>query len=62
MIFGIQIVSSQFIFFWAILALINTGLAQSKNKDGLTWFAVSVIFGPLATLFIVMSRKSEEDI
>jgi hypothetical protein len=60
--FGIDIFSTQFIFFWAILALINTGLAQSKNRDGLTWFAISVVFGPIATLFIVMSKKSEEEI
>jgi hypothetical protein len=60
--FGIDIFSMQFVFFWAILALVNTGLAQSKNKDGLTWFVVSVIFGPIATLFIVLSKKSEEEI
>ena len=60
--FGIDIFSTQFIFFWAILALVNSGLAQSKNKDGLTWFAVSVVFGPIATLFIVVSKKNEEEI
>jgi hypothetical protein len=60
--FGIDIFSIQFVFFWAILALVNTGLAQSKNKDGLTWFVVSVIFGPIATLFIILSKKSEEEI
>jgi hypothetical protein len=62
MMFGIDIFSIQFVFFWAILALVNTGLAQSKNKDGLTWFVVSVIFGPIATLVIVLSKKSEEEI
>ena len=60
--FGIDIFNREFILFWFILALVNTGLAQSKNKDGLTWFVVSVIFGPIATLFIVLSKKSEEEI
>jgi hypothetical protein len=60
--FGIDIFSREFILFWAVLALINSGLAQAKNKDGLTWFAVSVVFGPLATLFIVVSKKNEEEI
>ena len=60
--FGIDIFNREFILFWFILALVNTGLAQSKNKDGLTWFVVSVIFGPLATLVIVISKKSEEEI
>jgi hypothetical protein len=54
-------VFTQFVIFWAILALVNTGLAQSKNKDGLTWFIISVVFGPLATLFIILSKKSEEE-
>jgi hypothetical protein len=35
------------------LALINTGLAQSKRRSGWTWFFVSLIGGPIATLFIV---------
>jgi len=60
--FGIDIFSTQFVFFWAILALVNTGLAQSKNRDGLTWFVISVVFGPLATLVIVASKKVEDEI
>jgi hypothetical protein len=60
--FGMDNVIVQFVFFWVTLALINTGLAQSKNRDGLTWFVISVIFGPLATLIIVISKKSEEEI
>lgn len=60
--FGFDIFSIHFVIFWAILALINSGLAQSKNKDGLTWFVISVALGPLATLLIVVSKKSEEEI
>ncbi|MEJ2704538.1 MAG: hypothetical protein P8Z79_19060 [Sedimentisphaerales bacterium] len=39
---------------WGTLALINTGLAQSKNRSGLAWFLVSLLFGPIATFFIVI--------
>jgi uncharacterized membrane protein len=38
---------------WGSLALINAGLAQSKNRSGLTWFFVSLFLGPIATLIIV---------
>ena len=40
---------------WGTLSLINAGLAQSKNRGGLTWFLISLFLGPLATLFIVIS-------
>jgi hypothetical protein len=39
---------------WGTLALVNAGLAQSKNRSGLIWFLVSLICGPLATLLIVV--------
>ncbi len=38
---------------WGTLALINAGLAQSKNRSGLNWFLVSIFLGPLATFLIV---------
>lgn len=38
---------------WGSLALINAGLAQSKNRSGLAWFLASMLFGPLATLCLV---------
>ena len=38
---------------WISLALINAGLAQTKNRSGLAWFAISLFLGPIATLFIV---------
>jgi len=37
---------------WGTLALINAGLAQSKNRSGLNWFLLT-IFGPMATLCLV---------
>ncbi|MHA0857280.1 hypothetical protein [Paenibacillus sp. CMAA1364] len=42
---------------WGTLALINAGLAQAKNRSGLNWFLISLLFGPLATLFIVVWDK-----
>jgi hypothetical protein len=42
---------------WGTLALINAGLAQSKNRSGLLWFLVSIIAGPVATLIIVLVDK-----
>ena len=44
---------------WGTLALINAGLAQAKNRSGLAWFIVSLFFGPLATLVIVLLDKVE---
>ncbi|MFO1023081.1 MAG: hypothetical protein U0903_20675 [Planctomycetales bacterium] len=38
---------------WFTLALINAGLAQSKNRSGLAWFLVSLLAGPLATFLLV---------
>ena len=40
---------------WGTLALINAGLAQAKNRSGLNWFLLSLILGPLATFFVVIS-------
>jgi hypothetical protein len=47
---------------WGTLALINAGLAQGKNRSGLNWFLISLLCGPVATLFIVVwDRKSGTD-
>jgi hypothetical protein len=46
---------------WGTLALINAGLAQSKNRSGLAWFLLSLLLGPLATFLLVIlepARKS----
>jgi hypothetical protein len=39
---------------WGTLALINGGLAQSKNRSGRVWFLLSLFLGPIATFFIVV--------
>jgi hypothetical protein len=36
------------------LALINAGLAQSKNRSGLIWFLLSLLLGPIATFLLVV--------
>ncbi|BDU19486.1 antitermination protein NusB [Dyella sp. GSA-30] len=42
---------------WGTLALLNAGLAQGKNRSGLIWFLLSIFFGPLATLALVLMPK-----
>lgn len=39
---------------WGTLALINAGLAQTKNRSRLNWFLVSLFIGPIATFLIVI--------
>ncbi len=43
----------QFIVGIGTLALINAGLAQSKNRSGLLWFLLSLLLGPIATFILV---------
>ena len=43
---------------WGTLALINAGLAQGKNRSGLGWFLGSLLFGPMATLFLVLQPNA----
>lgn len=42
---------------WGTLALINAGLAQSKGRSRMTWFLVSLVLGPIATVIIVVTDK-----
>jgi hypothetical protein len=39
---------------WGTLALINAGLAQTKNRSGLLWWLLSLLLGPMATFLIVV--------
>lgn len=43
---------------WGALALINAGLAQTKQRSRLVWFLVSLVLGPIATLIIVLLDKA----
>jgi hypothetical protein len=38
---------------WGTLAMINAGLAQSKNHSGLLWFLLSLLLGPIGTFLII---------
>lgn len=49
--------NNEFYVGWGTLALINAGLAQGKNRTGLNWFLLSLLLGPLANLFLVLSAK-----
>lgn len=40
---------------WGTLALINAGLAETKNRSRLAWFLISLLLGPIATLLIVVT-------
>ena len=42
---------------WGTLALINAGLAQSKGRSRTAWFLASLLFGPVATLVIVITDE-----
>jgi len=46
---------------WGTLALINAGLAQSKNHSGFLWFLISLPLGPLATFLIVAFCRKYPD-
>ncbi|MGQ7277027.1 hypothetical protein ACT91Q_03575 [Brevibacillus thermoruber] len=46
---------------WGTLALINAGLAQTKNQSGLLWFFLSLLLGPIATFMIVVLVKVPKD-
>ncbi|WP_233205704.1 hypothetical protein [Cryobacterium sp. Y82] len=39
---------------WFVLALVNAGLAEQKNRSRWNWFLVSLLLGPIATFFIVV--------
>ncbi|QNE45515.1 hypothetical protein F1C58_00255 [Glaciihabitans sp. INWT7] len=46
---------------WVVLALVNAGLAEQKNRSRLTWFLVSLFIGPLATFLIVVWQRAPVD-
>ncbi|MFM9277189.1 hypothetical protein [Paenibacillus jiagnxiensis] len=46
---------------WFTLALINAGLAQTKNRSRVNWFFISLLLGPIATFLIVVSDKLEDE-
>jgi hypothetical protein len=57
---GGNMMENEFFVGWGTLALINAGLAQGKNRSGFNWFLLSLVFGPIATLLIVIWEKLPE--
>ncbi len=49
--------TTEFAVGYGTLALINAGLAQSKNRSGLGWFLARLLLGPIATFVIVLLDK-----
>ncbi len=45
---------------WISLALVNAGLAQGKLRRGWPWFLLSLPFGPLATLALVLAPRARK--
>jgi hypothetical protein len=43
---------------WGTLSLINAGLAQTKNRSGVAWFAISLLLGPIGTFLIVVLDRA----
>jgi len=58
---GLFAEGADYVIGWGTLGLINAGLAQSKGKSGLTWFVLSLLLGPIATLLIVMEKQEEKE-
>lgn len=45
---------------WITLALVNAGLAQGKLRRGWLWFLLSLPFGPLTTLALVLAPRARQ--
>jgi hypothetical protein len=51
---------TEFFVGWGTLSLLNAGLAQAKGRSGLLWWILSLLFGPIATLLLVLLPKHHE--
>jgi len=59
-----EILSREFALSWGTFALIVAGIAQGKNRSGLVWGFLSLLFGPLALFVLLLLDKlqlSEEN-
>ncbi|MCK5810273.1 MAG: hypothetical protein KAH00_04245 [Cocleimonas sp.] len=57
---GIAIQAGKYFLGWGTLCLINAVLAQGKNRSGLIWFIISIVLGPVATLFLALLEKKPQ--
>ncbi|HEX9008364.1 MAG TPA: hypothetical protein VF837_03850 [Patescibacteria group bacterium] len=39
---------------WFVLALIAAFIAGTKNRSGLNWFLLTIIFGPIALICLIL--------
>jgi len=46
-----------FVVGWGTLALINSALAQLHGRSAFWWFVLSLVFGPIATIFLLFTYK-----
>ena len=44
---------------WGTLMLINAALARSLRRSGFTWFLLSLLLGPVATLLLALLGPRE---
>jgi len=40
---------------WGTLALLNSAIAQLQGRSAILWFLLSLIFGPVATFFLLIT-------
>ena len=55
----VQLIQKEYFVGWGTLALINAGLAQSKNRSGIIWFVLSLPLGPVATFLLVLLGRAD---
>lgn len=46
---------------WFTLAMINMSIAESKGRGKFRWGITSLVFGPIATMFLAFSKPCKED-
>lgn len=44
---------------WFTLAFINSAIAQSKSRNGILWWVVSLLLGPIATAILAVIPAGE---
>jgi hypothetical protein len=42
---------------WGTMALFNSSIAQLHGRSALAWFFISLLLGPIATLYLLFTYK-----
>jgi hypothetical protein len=45
---------------WGTLAVIDAIIARLKGKSMILWFFLTLLFGPVATVVLLLSNKSQK--